>query len=80
MSNAVTADGPLIGRGDRDDATAGAQVGDAVPGRQPGARQHIDEQMGVMLWGIHALRGDRSVAGVDVGGCHVRISALYRAG
>ena len=60
-----------VGRGEGDHAAAGAQIGHATSGREPGFRHHIDEQLRVLLSNVNLLGGDNDVARVGVCGRHI---------
>ena len=60
--------GALLGRGDRHNAAAGAQVGDAAVARQPGLVHDVDQQFGIFLRRINAVCDDRCIpVGVGTG-------------
>ena len=52
----------LRGRGEGDHAAAGAQIGHATSGREPGFHHHIDEQLRVLLRNVNLPGGDDDVA------------------
>ena len=49
----------LLGRRDGDNPTPGAQVGYPTTARQPALLHHVNEELGVFLRGVNALRREQ---------------------
>ena len=70
MSKAVTADAPCSAAPIASDAAARTQVGDALPAGETGLLQQVEQQVGIVLRGVYAVRSENSVAQVVICGRH----------